>query len=141
MSENERLARRLSEIASALNPKANAPVARVARTVSPEQVTAAFAFLQNSEGGQAVCVIFHAVLDTLINHKEGFDLHAKKLTELKGELAKKTEYHRIWDAGTAYKLNDEVTDKGQLWQCDVPISTARPGTSDDWKLKQKRETL
>jgi hypothetical protein len=64
-----------------------------------------------------------------------------QIAALKAELAKKSEYRRIWDAQGVYKLNDEVTFKGQRWICEAPNSNSRPGTNSDWRLTHKRENL
>jgi hypothetical protein len=138
MSENERLAARLTSIAAALNPKANAPPPRIVRTVSPEQVTAAFAFLQNSEGGQAVCVIFNAVLDTLISHKEVLDALKKANAELKAQLATCLKDAGVWRDGRTYKLADQVTFRGVPWIAQRETST-RPGSDDSWRMTTKSE--
>jgi len=64
-----------------------------------------------------------------------------KVIDLTGELAKKVEYHRVWKAEVAYKPNNEVTFKGQLWFCEKPNSGAKPGTGNEWSLMHKRERL
>lgn len=64
----------------------------------------------------------------------------EEIATLKAELGEKTAYRRVWKADARYRLNDEVTFKGQTWQCNYE-TTDKPGTSGAWTLKHKREHL
>jgi hypothetical protein len=117
--ENLRLAERLTAIASALRPKTNEPDAF---TAEQRRAPATWGDVED--------------VAMMIADKIG-----KEIAALKAGLASKSEYRGVWKETATYKPNDEVTFKGQLWACEAPNSSTRPGTNSDWKLKHKRESL
>ena len=46
-------------------------------------------------------------------------------------------YRGTFTAPLTYKRGDVVTHRGQLWHCCGDAITAKPGTSDGWKLMAK----
>lgn len=117
MSENERLAERLTTIASALRPKAN-----------------------GSGGG--LRIDDPAVLDALAQGLWNFlgprfgEIN-KRIAELEARPTMK--YVGVWRPEKTYVVGNVVTDDGSLWHAERSSIGMRPGDgSDNWTLCVKR---
>jgi hypothetical protein len=107
----------------------------IARTAAGQQVLELLRL--SLEGAGDALADHRAALGAL--QRENAELK-QRLDALEAALATKTAYRDAWKAETTYRQNDEITFKGQLWQCNHE-TTDKPGMSGAWRLKHKREKL
>lgn len=48
-------------------------------------------------------------------------------------------YAGVWEQGPTYYRGAMTTDHGTLWHCEAESTTARPGSSSDWRLMVKNQ--
>jgi hypothetical protein len=74
-----------------------------------------------------------------LEEKRGLAPLSARLAGFEQQLTKCLKDGGTWKRERSFDPGDVTTYRGQIWVCQKANSNIRPGTSDDWRLMEKKE--